>query len=113
MPYAIRVRLYCGPTLEADTDPELPLGEPGSEVVADIEAMQRAMVELCEAFHGPDVKLLGFSPLAMGAYSAGIRSRARSDHTLTYRQGYIVLLDTPQLRSATSWMAQVDMIVSG
>lgn len=112
MPYAIRVRLYRGDTLEADTDPELEPGEPGSEVAKDLEAVQGAMVELCTAFHGPDVTLLGFSPIAMTTYLAGLRSRASNSGSMLYRQGYIVLLDTPQLRSATSWLAQVDITVS-
>lgn len=112
MPYALRVRLYRGSVLEADTDPELEPGEPGAEVVTDLAASQRALVELCEAMHGPDVRLLGFSDPAMHAYGCMLRDRAGKSSRFSYEQGYSVLIDTPQLRSATRWRAQVDIVVS-
>lgn len=111
MPYAIRVRLYRGAELEADTDPDLEPGAPGAEIVADLAASQAALVELCEACHGPDVQLLGFGAAAMTAYGHMLRDRARSGR-FSYSQGYSVLIDTQQLRSATMWRAQVDISVS-
>lgn len=112
MPYAIRVRLYHGDVLEADTDPELPDDAPGAEVVQDLKASQRALVELCEAFHGPNVQLLGFGPDALDAYGARLKSLALMRSRFNYSQGYTVLVDTPEMRSATMWRAQVDIAVA-
>lgn len=112
MPYAIRVRLYRGDTLEADTDPDTAPQAPGAEVVQDLESVQRAMVDLCRAFHGEGVRLLGFGRNAQHAYLSMMRSRAGLDRPFNYRQGYSVLVDTPQVRSATCWVAQVDIAVA-
>jgi len=123
MPYTIRVQLYRGEVLEADTDPDEPPGAPGAEIVEDLVASQRALVELCEAFHaatpfdtatsGPGVWLLGFEDIAMSSYLEMLRRRASETVPFSYRQGYTVLVDTPQLRSATWWRAQVDIGVAG
>lgn len=112
MPYAMRVRLYCAGQLEADTDPDLPLGAPGSEIVATLADSQRALVELCQAAHGPTVRLLGFGDDAMRAYFSMIRERAGADRPISYHQHYTALLVTPELRQADMWMAQVDIALS-
>lgn len=113
MPYAIRVRLYSAGKLEADTDPDLPAGAPGSEVVATLADSQRALVELCQTAHGPDIRLLGFGDDAMRAYLQMLHGRAGQNRPFTYQQGYTALLDTPQVRQADAWLAQVDIAVSG
>lgn len=114
MPYAVRVRLYSSSemdpaTLEADTDPDLDDDATGSEVVPDLAAAQAALVELCGAFHGPEVRLLGFGPIPMDSRLAWLQELRRGGETLDSSYGYIVLLATPQLRIATWWRAQVDI----
>lgn len=112
MPYAIRVRLYCAGALEADTDPDLPDGQPGAERCATLADVQRALVELCQAAHGPEIRLLGFGDDAMRAYYAMLSVRAGAGRPFTYQQGYTALLDTPALRQADAWLAQVDIAVA-
>lgn len=112
MSLAIRIRLYCAGNLEADTDPDAPEDARGSEVVPDVAASQRALVELCQAAHGPDIRLLGFGDDAMRAYWSMISSRVALGRPFSYSQGYTALLDTPALRQADAWLAQVDIAVS-
>lgn len=114
MAYAVRVRLYCAGQLEADTDPDAPEGTPGSEVVATLADTQRALVELCQAAHGPDIRLLGFGDDAMRAYYSMLSDRVEKAHggPVSYHQHYTALLNTPALQQADMWMAQVDIAVS-
>lgn len=110
MPYAVRVRLYRGAQLEADTDPDLSDGEPGAEVVSNLAAAQAGVVELCEGFH--DGRLLGFAPIATEARLAWLQDQRRLGQPLDYSHSYTVLLATPEYRTATDWRARVDIALS-
>lgn len=106
----MRVRLYRGTALEADTDPDLSDGEPGAEVVSDLAAAQAGVVELCRGFH--DGHLLGFAPIATDARLAWLQEQRRLGQPLDYSHPYTVLLATPELRTATDWRARVDITLS-
>lgn len=108
MPYRIRVRLYRGAQLEADTDPDLGSGEPGAEVVATLDDTQAALVELCQAMHGPAARLLGLSGIAMDAYGCMVRERAQREPQFSYSQGYSVLTG----HYVEWWKAHVDIAVT-
>jgi hypothetical protein len=113
MTYAIRVRLYRGDVLEADTDPDAAEDAAGAELVEDLAAAQSAVVELCRAFHAaPGVQLLGFAPIATGARLAWLQDQRRLGQPLDYFHPYTVLLATPEGRSATDWRARVDIALS-
>lgn len=112
MTYAVRVRLYRGAELEADTDPDLSDAEPGAEVVSDLAAAQAGVVELCRDYHGPDARLLGFAPIATDSRLAWLKEERRLGQPLDYSHPYTVLLATPQSRTATDWRARVDITLS-
>lgn len=118
MPYAMRVRLYRGDALEADTDPDADPNAPGSERAVDVAGIQAVQVELCSAFHGAPVfdaekrgrrpVLLGFEAIAMHGYGCMIRERAAGGGPFSFSQGYTVL----EGHHAEMWRAQVDIQVS-
>lgn len=108
MPYAIRVRLYCGDVLEADTDPDLEPAAPGCEILPDLGAIPSAVAELAHGAHGPGARVMGFSEQVMDAYGALVRERARGATQFAYTHGYMVL----ERGSAASWKAQVDIHVA-
>lgn len=117
MPYAVRVRIYRGNQMEAaalaaDTDPDLGDGEPGAELVAELADVLADLVELCQTFHGPDVRLLGFSAMFADVRLKDLQGRLRAGAPLHYSHAYTVLLATTELRRATDWRAQVDITLS-
>jgi hypothetical protein len=96
MTYAVRVRLYnarlTGPATEplADTDPDLRDGAPGCEIAETLEGVGQVLRDLCAAFYGPAVQLLGLSDMALGAYLAAMREHISKASALSYNQSYIV-----------------------
>jgi hypothetical protein len=111
MPLAVRVRLYRGneltaEALEADTDEES--DAPGSETADDMAGVQALLVELCQAFHGPEAHLLGFSRMWLDYQLPSLKNASLP---LTYRHGYYALIEGKSPR-ATEWKAQVDIVVS-
>lgn len=95
MTYAVRVRLYNadlrGPVVEpeADTDPDLRDGAPGSERAEGLEDVGTVLRELCAAMH-PGAQLLGLSDRALGAYLAVMREHISKTSALSYNQSYSI-----------------------
>lgn len=110
MTYAVRVRLYQGdirgPEIEpqADTDPDLKDGAPGSERAAGLEDVGQVLRELAEAMH-PGAALLGLSDMANGAYLTSMREHIGKTRVLTYQQSYSVKTDN----RVDWWFARVDV----
>lgn len=111
MTYAVRIRLYPGSPRdperepEADTDPDAREGAPGCERADDLEDVGQVLRELCAAYHGPAVELLGLSDMALGAYLLMMREHLSKTRVLQYQQSYSIKMG----RRVDWWYARVDV----
>ncbi len=111
MTYAIRIRLYFadikGPDVEpeADTDPDVRDGAPGSERAEELEGVGEILRELAQAFHADAEQLLGLSDMANGAYLRVMRDHIGKANALTYQQAYSVKVG----HAVHWWHARVDV----
>lgn len=110
MTYALRIRLYFadirGPDTEpeADTDPDVPEGAPGSERAEELEDVGEVLRELAYAYH-EGAGLLGLSDRANGAYLLVMRDHIGKANALTYQQAYMVKVG----HVVHTWHARVDV----
>jgi hypothetical protein len=83
---------------EADTDPDAGFGVPGSEPLADLDALAATAQELLDSFHGPGAAVIDLAP-ALATFRAMSTWFSRTS-TVNYYTPYRVL--TPG--AARAWV---------
>lgn len=112
--WRIRVQLQRGdrPDVVADTDPDKPLDQAGSEVVSGLPAVAGAVADICAAYH-VGRELSGLEPETLRHSLKSLRpALSRQGGMAVWRPRYTVsagataLSDAPRVEA---WLARVDV----
>lgn len=91
--YRVRLTLYQNGSLEADSDPELPMNAPGAEVIYGLQAVGEWAREITQSFHAErkDSPVKGLEDEAIAKSIKSLRpSLSRNKGTHHWRMSYDV-----------------------